>query len=67
MIAEGVDDETWLFHLRNGDYSQWLRESIKDSTLADEVQSIENEGESDAKRSREGVLEAIERHYTAAA
>jgi hypothetical protein len=66
-IAEGVDDETWLFHLQNGDYSRWLRESIKDSTLADEVQSIESAAESDTTASRGRVLEAIERHYTAAA
>ena len=26
QIADGVDDETWLHHLRQHDYSSWLRE-----------------------------------------
>ena len=30
QIAEGVDDATWLFHLRAGDYSRWLTSVIKD-------------------------------------
>lgn len=29
QIAEGVDDETWEFHLRNSDYSTWFRNAIK--------------------------------------
>ncbi len=67
-MAQGVDDVTWLFHLRNHDYSQWLRETIKDSDLADEVRSIEDDdSDSDAQGSRSRVLQAIERHYTAAA
>ena len=26
QIGEGVDDATWLHHLRAGDYSRWMRE-----------------------------------------
>ena len=26
MLAKGVDDATWLHHLRRGDVSAWLRE-----------------------------------------
>ena len=37
QIAEGIDDETWLYHLRRGDYSQWMRDAIKDDEMADEV------------------------------
>ena len=36
-MADGVDDETWLHHLRAGDYSRWFREGIKDDALADEA------------------------------
>ena len=36
-VARGIDDETWLFHLRRGDYSRWLREAVKDGILADVV------------------------------
>ena len=28
--ADGVNDATWLHHLRAGDYSRWLRDAIKD-------------------------------------
>src|SRR5262249_39141196 len=41
QLAEGVDDETWLFHLRRSDYSSWLRDGIKDDDLASEVSSGE--------------------------
>jgi len=50
QMAEGVDDQTWEFHLRNGDYSKWLRNAIKDSELADEVQEIENDATVDARQ-----------------
>ena len=36
-LASGVDDDTWLYHLRRGDYSAWLAGTIKDRDLADEV------------------------------
>jgi hypothetical protein len=29
-----IDDETWLYHLRRGDYSAWLARTIKDPDLA---------------------------------
>jgi hypothetical protein len=67
QIAEGVDDGTWLHHLRAGDYSKWFREYIKDPELADEIADIERHGDSDAKGSREQVRSAIDRRYTAAA
>ncbi|MFD2357480.1 hypothetical protein ACFSTC_61730 [Nonomuraea ferruginea] len=33
-LAEGVDDETWAFHLRRGDYSTWIGEKLGDAELA---------------------------------
>jgi hypothetical protein len=62
MLARGIDEETWLFHLRNGDVARWLREKIKDGELADEVAALQ-EGEG-AAETRRGVLEAIARRYT---
>jgi hypothetical protein len=41
QLAEGVDDATWLHHLRRGDYSRWFRESIKDEALAVEASRAE--------------------------
>jgi len=65
MLARGVDDATWLHHLRRGDVSAWLRDEIKDAELADEVRG--HEQRTDAAGSRRAVLEAIGRRYTAVA
>lgn len=44
-LAEGLDDDTWHFHLREHHYSQWFREVVKDQELADVAEEIEqNEG-----------------------
>lgn len=66
-LAEGLDDETWLYHLNRGDYSKWIRESIKDDDLAREVHKYEKEKAGKARESREGVKSAIERYYNAPA
>lgn len=64
QIAEGLDDETWLHHLRRGDYSQWIREAIKDEALANEVHEIEKDGREAPNKTRADVIEAINRRYT---
>jgi hypothetical protein len=64
QLAAGVDDATWLYHLKRGDYTAWLREAIKDEALAAEVQRSESDG--DAMSSREQVANAIKRKYAAA-
>lgn len=66
-MADGVDDETWLFHLRQGHYSEWFREMIKDNTLADEAAEVERRHDIDAATSRSQIKAAIEQRYTAAA
>lgn len=63
-IAAGIDDETWLFHLGQHDYSKWMREAIKDDALASEVARIENTSHPTARESREEIIEAINRRYT---
>jgi hydroxymethylpyrimidine pyrophosphatase-like HAD family hydrolase len=65
QIADGVDDETWQHHLRNGDYSRWIRECIKDDELAAEVQSVEDDSEQQGPRaSRDAIARAIASRYT---
>jgi hydroxymethylpyrimidine pyrophosphatase-like HAD family hydrolase len=64
QLAEGVDDETWLFHLRRGDYSRWFRERIKDEALADETARIEKQTGLSPAKSRSLVREAVQRNYT---
>jgi hydroxymethylpyrimidine pyrophosphatase-like HAD family hydrolase len=63
-LAAGVDDETWLFHLRGRHYSEWLRRAVKDEDLAREVGSIEQALDLTAGRSRRLVHDAIDRRYT---
>jgi hypothetical protein len=63
QLGDGVDDETWLHHLHAHDYSTWMRASIGDDELADEVQSIED-SDSDPKESRKHLREAVEARYT---
>lgn len=64
QIAEGVDDQTWDFHLRNGDYSKWLRDVIKDRELAAEVQEIEKNATLDPRLSKDRIRSAIQQRYT---
>jgi hypothetical protein len=65
QTARGVDDETWLFHLRRGDYSKWLRDGVKDNGVAEEVAGVEQQADLAAEQSRARILEIIEKHYTA--
>jgi HAD superfamily hydrolase (TIGR01484 family) len=63
-MADGVDDETWLYHLRRGEISHWLRRGIKDETLASQVAAIEGNEQLDAAASRRKMRELIEATYT---
>src|SRR5205814_1213274 len=67
QIADGVDDETWLHHLRQHDYSRWLHDAIKNPELAAEMFAIEARAACDARLSRREVRETIERVYTLSA
>jgi len=67
QIAEGIDETIWLHHLRAGDYSRWLRDSIKDDELANDVAGIERDAALTASQSRGRVKEAIEHRYSGAA
>jgi HAD superfamily hydrolase (TIGR01484 family) len=63
-LAQGVDDATWLFHLKRGDYTRWFRDAIKDGELAEEAQRAE--ADFDPARSRGAVMESVKRRYAAA-
>ena len=64
-MADGVDDNTWLFHLRRGDYSNWFKNLIKDADLAQETAGVEANRELSAADSRARIRKAIEQRYTA--
>jgi hydroxymethylpyrimidine pyrophosphatase-like HAD family hydrolase len=65
QIADGVDDRTWMHHLKLGDYSSWFRDVIKDRELADEAADIETNDRLDGQKSRQKIGEAVMRRYTA--
>ena len=64
-LAEGIDDEIWMYHLRRGDYSRWFTEMIGDEQLAEESARIERDEQRDAADSREAIEAAIRERYTA--
>jgi hypothetical protein len=67
QIAEGVDEDTWSYHLKKHDYSVWLREAVKDDAVADEIAMVERNPELPPAESRARILETIRKHYTSAA
>ncbi len=64
QLGDGVDDETWLYHLRRGDYSNWFHDRIKDEELAEEARSIEKGEDVSPRESRRLIREAVEKRYT---
>lgn len=67
QIAEGVDDETWLYHLRKAEYSRWFGESIKDDDLAQRTAAVEEDQTLSAKESKEKIFRLVRQKYTASA
>lgn len=65
-IGRGIDQETWLFHLRRGDYSRWIRDAVKDDDLAKLVQQIEQSNNLSPQDTRDCICDAIEARYTLA-
>jgi hydroxymethylpyrimidine pyrophosphatase-like HAD family hydrolase len=66
QIAEGIGEETWMYHLRRRDYSRWMREVIKNMELADAVENIEQRMELTCTQTRALVRAAIDARYTLA-
>lgn len=66
-IGRGIDEETWLFHLRRGDYSRWIRDSVKDRDLAEVVRQVEERCDHDPQDSRNRICDAIEAKYSLSA
>ncbi|MEB3336975.1 MAG: HAD family hydrolase [Leptolyngbyaceae bacterium] len=64
QLVEGVDDETWLYHLHRSDYSRWFANAIKDEDLAHEAQQIEELTQVSAAETRRLIQEAIAQRYT---
>jgi hypothetical protein len=67
QLAKGVDGETWVFHLQRHDYSHWVRDAIKDQSLANELKAIEEDTSVTAEESKSKIVKILEQHYTAPA
>jgi hydroxymethylpyrimidine pyrophosphatase-like HAD family hydrolase len=63
-LAQGIDDETWIFHLRRGDYSRWFRHSIRDAQLAEQAERIEHRHDLSPWQTRQLIDELIHARYT---
>jgi len=64
LLSEGIDEETWLFHLREGDYSRWFRDVIKDRYLADQTERIERRSGLQPEETRNLIRNLIEARFT---
>jgi hydroxymethylpyrimidine pyrophosphatase-like HAD family hydrolase len=64
QIAEGIGEETWMYHLRRHDYSRWMRDVIKNRDLAAAVEDIERRVDLEPAQTRALVRAAIEIRYT---
>ncbi|HEY9199733.1 MAG TPA: HAD hydrolase family protein, partial [Gammaproteobacteria bacterium] len=64
QIAEGVDDATWDYHLRRGDYSYWFLNCIKDPQLAEATRQLEHQSDIEPPDSRARVRAMVEERYT---
>jgi len=67
QLGEGVDEETWKFHSKRGDFSRWFETVIKDEELAADAREIEQNGAEGVAESRKKLRAAVEERYTAPA
>jgi HAD superfamily hydrolase (TIGR01484 family) len=64
QIAEGLDEQTWMFHLRRRDYSRWFRKAIRDEYLAQQTERIELRADLTWQQSRHLIRELVAARYT---
>jgi HAD superfamily hydrolase (TIGR01484 family) len=62
-MASDIDDDTWRYHLHRHDYSRWILETVKDDSLAEQVEKIEKENAS-VQETKERIFAAIRAKYT---
>ena len=64
-IGEGIDESTWDYHLRQGDYERWFREVIKDPELADYAGGLASDLAQPSEQIRKLIRTKILERYTA--
>ncbi len=60
---DSIDDETWLYHLHRGDYTNWFRHVLHDDELASTTERIAQEQGNMPADSRRQVRAAIQQRY----
>lgn len=63
LLAKGLDDDTWEYHLKQHDYSQWFRESICDVALAEAAEPIESDDSLSPAESRARIHSIVTDRY----
>jgi hypothetical protein len=63
QMAAGVDDGTWQYHLKRGDYSRWFRDAIKDVGLSNLTREVERSPVPPSE-SRAMIRKLVEDQYT---
>lgn len=64
QMAQGIDEATWMHHLRRGDYSRWFRHGIKDDQLADQTERVEQRADLEPWQTRQMITELVSTRYT---
>ena len=64
QIAQGIDEETWVYHLRRGDYSRWFRHAVRDEILAAETERVERRDDIEPWQTREIIRKLVDARYT---
>ncbi|HTE32469.1 MAG TPA: HAD-IIB family hydrolase [Chryseolinea sp.] len=64
QLAEGIDDDTWLYHLKRNDYKNWAADCIHDQSLVDAVKEA-GRRYPDVYGSKKIILGYIKKEYTA--
>ena len=62
-LAEGIDDQTWLYHLNRGDYKRWSADCIHDDELVAKVEEAEKKDRK-VQDSKKIILDYITQKYT---
>lgn len=64
QLAQGIDEETWVFHLQRHDYSKWIRHCIRNEELADETERVESRRDLAPWQTRQMIRDLISARYT---
>jgi hypothetical protein len=64
QLADGVDDETWEYHLKRNDYSAWMRHAIGDNDLSEAARRTEDDASLGTRATRNAIIAAVRERYT---